>query len=273
MSLAEFIATHVPALERDEVRNNLVLGVLDRAAKSGTQIQTWTLGEPGACAIKWPGRPIILGDVTRDQCRALAEATRDMEGAGAVGLEQRPLWFIERARELGVTFNEPVPQRIHALRSPPMVPAVPGSARVVIAEDGPLLADWLQAFEREAVPDDPPAPRAALEKAAGEGRHLFWSVDGVPASVAGVARRLRTVAAIAPVYTPPHLRGRGFGAAVTAALAGRLLAEGKAAVCLYTDLRNAASNRCYAKIGFTGVCDAYVYHRKPAAPTPPAAAS
>jgi predicted GNAT family acetyltransferase len=27
-------------------------------------------------------------------------------------------------------------------------------------------------------------------------------------------------------------------------------------------LRNAASNRCYVKIGFTPVCDAFVYHRK-----------
>ncbi len=271
MSLAEFIATHRPALERDEVRNNLILGVLAGAVRTGTPILTWTLGEPGACAIKWQGRPIILGDVTRDQCRALAEATRDLDGAGAVGLEQRPLWFVERARELGVAFGEPVPQRIHVLRAPPVVvPTVPRAVRVVTAEDGPLLADWLQAFEREAVPDDPPASREALEKVAGEGRHLFWIADGRPVSVAGVARRLTTVAAIAPVYTPHDQRGRGYGAAVTAALAARLLADGKAAVCLYTDLRNGASNRCYAKIGFTGVCDAYVYHRLPPAGNPPA---
>jgi hypothetical protein len=69
MSLAEFIATHRPALERDEVRNNLILGVLAGAVRTGAPILTWTLGEPGACAIKWPGRPIILGDVTRDDRR------------------------------------------------------------------------------------------------------------------------------------------------------------------------------------------------------------
>jgi RimJ/RimL family protein N-acetyltransferase len=267
MSLAEFIATHAPALRRDEVRHNLILGVLERAGKTAAPIKTWTLGPPGACAIEWPGRPIILGDVARDQCRALAEATRDSDGSGVVGLEQGPLWFVERARELGVTFAEPIPQRIHALRGPPVFPQAPGSARQVTGEDGPLLADWLQAFAREAVPDDPPTARAILEKAAAEGRHLFWTVDGRPVSVAGIARRLRTAVAIAPVYTPPPLRGRGFGGAVTASLAARLLAEGAAAVCLYTDLRNAASNRCYAKIGFTGVCDACVYHRQPSAPT------
>jgi hypothetical protein len=66
MSLADFIATHAPALERDEVRNNLILGVLASAVRTGTSILTWTLGAPGACAIQWPGRPIILGDVTRE---------------------------------------------------------------------------------------------------------------------------------------------------------------------------------------------------------------
>ena len=254
------------------MRHNLILGVLDRAARMNMNLMTWTLGAPGACAIKWPSRPIILGDVSRDECRALAAATHDLEEAGAVGLEQRPLWFVERARELGIAFANPVPQRIHVLRTPPVFPVAAGSARTVTAEDGPQLADWLQAFEREAVPDDPPAPRAALEKVAGEGRHLFWIVDGRPVSVAGIARPLRTVTAIAPVYTPPHLRGRGYGGAVTASLAAKALADGKKAVCLYTDLRNAASNRCYAKIGFTRVCDASVYRRKPAAATSPGSA-
>ena len=112
------------------------------------------------------------------------------------------------------------------------------------------------------MPDDPLAPRAELEKAAGDRRHLFWVVDDNPVSIAGVARRLPRAAAIAPVYTPPAHRGRGFAGSVSAALAERLFAEGKSAVCLYVDMRNAASNRCYAKIGFEPACDAWVYFRR-----------
>ena len=33
-------------------------------------------------------------------------------------------------------------------------------------------------------------------------------------------------------------------------MVGRIFAEGKTAVCLYTDLRNPASNRCCTKLGF-----------------------
>ena len=262
MQVAEFIDKHVPALERDEVRHNLMLGLLGRAAKDpGQQLLTWTLGGPGACAIRSPSRPIVLGEVGREHCRALAEGTRERDYVGVVGPDLAPKWFVERAMELGDMFADPVPQRIHALRDRPAYPGAPGRARQVLAQDGPLFADWLTAFSREAVPDDPVSPRAEIEKVAGEGRHMFWVVDEEPVSMAGIVRRTRNTAAIAAVYTPPALRGRGFAGSVTAAVAERVFAEGKAAACLYTDLRNPASNRCYAKIGFKPVCDAWFYRR------------
>ena len=263
MPLAEFIRTHVPALEENEVRHNLILGILARPTSAlSEQMLTWTLGGPGACAIKWPGRGIILGDLTRGQCRSLAETTLGLDYPDVAGLDLAPRWFAERAGELGLSFAEPIPQRVHVLRSGPARQGAEGRAREVEAADGPLLADWLMAFWREAIPHESMPPRADLEKMAGSGRYLFWVVECEPVSLAGIARRTRNVAAVAPVYTPPARRGRGHAGAVTAALAERLLAEGKTAVCLYTDLRNPASNRCYARIGFTPVCDAWVYLRQ-----------
>ena len=41
----------------------------------------------------------------------------------------------------------------------------------------------------------------------------------------------------------------------------RLFAEGKTAACLFTDVRNPMSNRCYANIGFAPYCDAWLYLR------------
>ncbi len=141
-------------------------------------------------------------------------------------------------------------------------PGCPGYARRAKASDATLLADWLIAFSAEAVPDDPVPMRAELEQVASEGRHMFWVVEGEPVSMAGIVRRTRTTAAIAAVFTPPAHRGRGYAGAVTAEVAKRIFADGKAAACLYTDLRNPASNRCYARIGFEPVCDAWVYPRR-----------
>jgi len=56
---------------------------------------------------------------------------------------------------------------------------------------------------------------------------------------------LRATVAIASVSTRPTGE-----VGDTASLAERAFAAGKNAVCLYTDLRNPYSNRCYAKIGF-----------------------
>jgi predicted GNAT family acetyltransferase len=114
---------------------------------------------------------------------------------------------------------------------------------------------------RAAVPHDPVPPRDRFEKGAGDGRCRFWVVDGEPVSMAGIVRRTRTTAAIAWVYTPPALRGRGYAGSATAAVVEAVFAEGKAAACLYTDLRNPSSNRCYARIGFKPVCHSSLYVR------------
>jgi RimJ/RimL family protein N-acetyltransferase len=51
------------------------------------------------------------------------------------------------------------------------------------------------------------------------------------------------------LYTLPDKRGRGYAGSVTAAAAECAFTEGKTVVCLYTDLTNPFSNRCYAKMG------------------------
>jgi predicted GNAT family acetyltransferase len=44
-----------------------------------------------------------------------------------------------------------------------------------------------------------------------------------------------------------------------------IFSEGRKTACLYTDLRNPASNRCYAKLGFRPVCESWhmVRHATP----------
>ncbi|MGW0659232.1 GNAT family N-acetyltransferase [Streptodolium elevatio] len=60
---------------------------------------------------------------------------------------------------------------------------------------------------------------------------------------------------IGPVYTPPEHRGRGYGAAVTAARTEAALAAGADEVLLFTDLANPTSNSIYRKIGYEPVED------------------
>ena len=123
-----------------------------------------------------------------------------------------------------------------------------------MVNDVALFGQWLTAFLKEAVPHDPLPTRERVENTAGAGNYRFWIVDGEPVAMAGIVRRTRLGAAIAGVYTPPALRNRGYAAAVTAATVDSVFAEGRTMACLYSDLRNPASNRCYAKLGIKPVC-------------------
>ncbi|MDJ0982842.1 MAG: GNAT family N-acetyltransferase [Kiloniellales bacterium] len=262
MQFSAFHDLHRPALERDEARHNLLLALLAGIAAGSATGRWWSLGGPGACALQVPGRPVVLGDLAEAQARGLAEALGDEDFPAVLGPDRTAPHFVARAKELGLRFGEPMPQRILALRDPPRDPGVPGAARGVTATDAALFADWLTAFNDEAAPRGPVPTRDALERKAGEGDHLFWELDGRPVSLAGIVRRTRRAAAIAAVYTPPELRGHGYAAAATAAVVKRIYAEGRHTACLYSDLRNPASNRCYAKLGFQPVCDSWYFPRQ-----------
>ena len=100
---------------------------------------------------------------------------------------------------------------------------------------------------------------------ASSGAQLCWEVDGEPVVMAGIVRHTPHGVAVSLVYTPPAHRKRGYAGSVTAAVVERAFADGKTMACLYTDLRDPYSNRCYAKTGFEPVCDCLTYTRKPAA--------
>jgi predicted GNAT family acetyltransferase len=204
---------------------------------------------------------IVLGALNDNQCRNLAEFTAHTDYPGVIGRDLTVRWFVDQAQELGVRFLEPVPQQIYAISDKPRYPGAPGHARRVTIADATLLANWLTAFHREAVPHDPLPARDEFERTAGEDRFLFWIDNGEPVSMAGIVRRLKRSAAIAGVYTPPELRGRGYAGSATAATVERVYAEGRSIACLYADLRNPASNHCYAKIGFAPVCRSLHFHR------------
>ena len=260
MSLEQFAELHLPALAADEIRFNIQIAALTGASgMPNPGLAYWSLGAPGHCAIRAPGYPILLGNLDKAECQELARLTIRDGQTGVAGADDTARWYAEHAIALGAKFDPPIPQRLHVLKEPPRSPGAPGAHRAVTSDDAPLLLEWLTAFRNEAVPHDPAPRMEQVLKAAAGDRYLFWVVDGVPVSMAAISRRLPRTGAIAPVYTAPEKRGRGYAGSVTAAVVDRIFAEGRSAACLYTDLRNPMSNRCYAKIGFVPYCESWLY--------------
>jgi GNAT superfamily N-acetyltransferase len=260
--LAKFSACHEPTLSLDEPRHGLILGALARArAGAPGDLLCWTLGGPGQCAIKTGPHSIVLGTLDESQCRRLAELTAHSDYPGVIGPEDTTVWFTERATQLGLLFLDAEPQQIHSLRDKPRFPKASGHASILTTEDLPLFTDWAAHFCKEAVPHDCPPTAEEIAGFADSGDFLLWIDEGRPVSMAAIRRRLRYSAANGWVYTPPEWRGCGYAGSVTAACVERIYSEGRPTACLYTDLRNPASNRCYAKIGFRPVCRSMHAHR------------
>jgi len=259
---APTVDDHIEALASNAARHNFILSVLELSkTERGRGIMVFTVGGPGQCAVQAPRRNILLGELGKPECAALAEETREGDYSGVVGPDQTAGWFVEAAHGVGHRFGEPMPQCIYALEGEPRPVSVEGRFRQAAAADAPVVADWVLAFIGEAVPHDPKPERDRLEQEVVAQPYFLWECGRRPVSMAKIAREHRDFATISLVYTPPDLRGRGFASAVTAGVASAALERGKTMTCLYADLRNPASNRVYTNIGFEAVCDARFYPR------------
>jgi RimJ/RimL family protein N-acetyltransferase len=137
-----------------------------------------------------------------------------------------------------------------------VLPTVEGESRVATTDDIDLVAQWTREFQL-FVGDAAHAPtdqdREFLLGRLRQRTMRLWCVEGEPVAMAGFATPVETPAGqitrIGPVFTPEDLRGRGYGAAVTAYLADELVRQGSR-VMLYADADYPVSNRVYQKIGF-----------------------
>lgn len=139
-------------------------------------------------------------------------------------------------------------------------PSPAGRARVAGKEDREQLTCWYGEFI-EAVGDHAARDAAAwADSRISYGGITIWEdVDGTPLAMAGVTPVVAGQVRVAPVYTPAHLRGRGYAGAVTAQVSRAVLASGVREVLLFTDLANQTSNSLYQRIGYRAVADFAAY--------------
>jgi RimJ/RimL family protein N-acetyltransferase len=177
---------------------------------------------------------------------------------GVVGLRPACDAFADRWRTLtGRTHVMRVQLRNHKLTRVDAVPRPSGAARLATASD----ADWVSEAQHDFImevrlPDDAARLRALIPRRIEQGQIWIWDDDGAVA-FAGWTDAPPDAARIAPVYTPPQARGRGYATALVADLSQALLDRGRQGLFLITDLANPISNAIYAKIGFRPKSDLF----------------
>ncbi|GHE16159.1 GNAT family N-acetyltransferase [Streptomyces alanosinicus] len=147
--------------------------------------------------------------------------------------------------------------RLHRLGTlTPPGPPPEGRGRVLGARDQEQLIDWCNEFAA-AVGEAPTLDAGSWADSRFADKHFtFWETpDGTPVSFAGSTSVIGGMVRVDPVYTPAHLRGRGYAGAVTVEVSRAALAAGASEVVLFTNPANPTSNALYRRIGYVPVCE------------------
>jgi ribosomal protein S18 acetylase RimI-like enzyme len=283
----EFLAEAGPYLESDPVENTLLLtiahGALGSAPAPGQVVPLYGWYPPsppspaspvspqatGGAFVHTPGMPIVLGPMTEpvEPAAAALAATLHRQGRLLAGVNGAPAaaeaFAAEWRRTAGpaaLTIASRVfqRQRLFRLAEPTPLPPPPGRARVATARDRELLTRWTGAFQHEASGSRVPASPAVVDSRLAYGGLLVWETDGEPMSMAARTPVVGGMSRVAPVYTQPAQRGKGYGGAVTVATSQAARAAGAREVVLFTDLANPTSNALYRRLGFRPVSDRLV---------------
>ena len=267
LDAAEFAAEVIPKLAEREVENNLLIGIAERAlaqtdgGADAVLAVVESHGEILGAVVCTPPRLPVVSRLPGGGAHALAEFFAGLGDLpeGAIGPDAHGQALArELAERRGRSIDLASDELIYELRAvhPPRPPE--GFARMATIADVPVLTRYMSEFFREVALPHPPDPVTMAAAVVEQQRALLWDDNGVR-SMACTARRTPTGTALAPVYTPPNARRRGYASAVTAELCQRLLDSGNRFVCLHADRKNETSNRIYRTIGFRHVADLNVW--------------
>jgi len=254
--LATFRARVEPLLLTREAENNLILGIL-AAVKPDAGLLLVDVDGAGV-ALRTPPHNLIVTELPPPLLDALV-AQLSADGEALPGVFGPSVAAAHFARAWSRAHG--LPSRLHhamrifenrrLVRPPPPVDG--GALRDAREDDLARVLAWMERFDHD-VGNATPTARALTEQRLRDGAFVLWHTERV-VSMAAVARRTPLGAAVAYVYTPPELRGRGYASACVAELTQRLHDDGRAAF-LFTDLANPTSNKIYQAIGYAPVSDA-----------------
>ena len=238
-----------------------VLGSVADAVAAGTRYDSelWVVvrneGTVVGAALRTAPWPLVATPMPPDAARAIGAflAGRDPALTDISGPEDAATAI---AAGMGRRHTVRMRDTVRVLGRLAEPPTCPGRARRAADEDLGLVLAWFAEFDAEA--RTPASTTEALVRSqVGDGRLWVWeSADGEPTAMGGHARTVPTpngrVGRIGPVYTSPGRRRRGYGSAVTHAVATALLPQCDT-VMLYADAANPDSNSVYARLGFGAV--------------------
>ena len=159
----------------------------------------------------------------------------------------------------GLSYSTTMSQRIYELKAVNPNIKQNGEVRLLDERDMYYFPYWVEAFYAASHYGNTemsiPQKEATYHYLLSTKKLYVLEVNGVPVSLAGYTRTMKTAIGVAFVYTPPYFRGKGYASSCVAQISQMALDKGFTRCVLYTDLLNPTSNSIYQKIGYEPVCD------------------
>jgi hypothetical protein len=270
-----FLADAGPFLGEREAEHNLLFGICSTLLRDpspfGQGPAYLAIVEDDdrviGAALQTPPHNVVLSET--DDLAAIGPIARDAYDAlgalpGVVGPALAASAFARAwCERAGGTATLRMANRIYQASeaTPPI--GIPGAMRAYRDADHDLTIRWLDAFVREALPEeaihDPSEDMLRRRLTDPDGDIRLWDLDGEPVSLAAFGTPTPNGIRVGPVYTPPGLRGNGYAGALVGQMTAELL-DGKHRYCfLFTDLANPTANGIYQRIGYEAVSDVEQY--------------
>jgi hypothetical protein len=233
-----------------------------------------TAGEVRAVCYRLPARSLTLTPLLPEHADTLATHLVGLGHtlSGVIADHDTAAVFAEawQRHAAGVTAVAHWWGRLHRLGTlTPPQPRPEGSGRAVGRQDHAQLVRFCSEFVAD-VGEAPSMDADAWAVSRFADKHFtFWqTADGTPVSMAGSTSMVGGMIRVDPVYTPAHLRGRGYAGAVTVEVSRAALDAGATDVVLFTNPENLTSNALYQRIGYVPVADFTGYRFTPAGRPP-----
>lgn len=225
-------------------------------------------GLEGVIALGWNGNllveapdPLVLAEI----CRHVAESEADHVALGVLGAGDQAARVLDWLRPppecLRLSEREPLFRLdLDRLRTPAPLQEGALTWRPVGLQDLDLLIAWRSAYDVETLgglrpemaADAPGMIRGWIERDA----PFLLEADGTPVAMAAYNAALPDIVQIGGVYTPPELRGRGYGRAAVAAALVEARDQGVGSAILFTHAP--AAERAYRALGFEPIGDYHI---------------
>ncbi|MEU4762466.1 GNAT family N-acetyltransferase [Actinosynnema sp. NPDC023794] len=228
-------------------------------------------GEVRAVCYRRPTHRLSLTVLSPEQTDGLAAHLADLglPLTGVTAVDGTATAFAEAwRRHAGVAPVHGQPVRLYRLGTlTPPEPVPAGRGRVAEARDRAQVIRWCSEFVA-AVGEAPSMDADTWAASRYAEKHYTFreTPDGTPASMAGSTSMIAGMVRVDPVYTPAHLRGRGYASAVAVEVSRAALTAGATDVVLFADPANATSNALYQRIGYVPIADFASYEFSDDAP-------